>query len=142
MEIQRADRERRRQALTTLVVVAAVGAVGMLLLEDWLASLDALPVAEARAALLVAMAWTQAGAGLLLVGLAAWLWRFGAQVLVAGRFPPPGIRVIRDTFVLLGDAARRRGRLLQAAAVTLVLCTVALVLLAWRLHQSLAAVAS
>lgn len=41
---------------------------------------------------------------------------------------------MRDTVVLSGEAALRRGRILEALGVTLVLVAVALSMLSWRLY--------
>ena len=50
------------------------------------------------------------------IALALYLWRFGSRVVTSGRFPPPGARLMQDTPVVAGDAARRRGRTLQIFA--------------------------
>lgn len=139
MEIQRADPQRRRQALTTLLVFAVAGVIGMFVLQRWLGGLEALPAAEARAPLLVALAWILASTCLLVVALGACAWRFGSQVRSGMQYPPRGTRVIRDTAVLHGEAAQRRGRWIQALGGALVSCGVVLVLVSLWLYQSLAA---
>jgi hypothetical protein len=68
-----------------------------------------------------------------LLGLAWYLWRLGREIVQAGRYPPPGMRVMHDTPVVSGNAAARRGRLLQAAAAMLGAGAVVLAALIWRL---------
>ena len=52
-----------------------------------------------------------------------WLWQLGRATVRTERFPPPDTRVVRDTPVLHAQAARRRGRALQAFAVLLSMTT-------------------
>jgi len=72
-----------------------------------------------------------------LLGLAAYVWHLGRRVLRAERYPPPGLRVIHDTPVVTGPAARRRGRWLQLYAVVLGLAALLLVFFIWRLFAAL-----
>lgn len=65
--------------------------------------------------------------------MAVYCWRLGARIVRSSRFPPPGMRVIRDTVVLHGQQAWRRGRALQALAVILVLTVVGFSMVLWRL---------
>jgi hypothetical protein len=67
------------------------------------------------------------------LGFAAYFWRLGAKAVRAERFPPPGLATVRDTPIVRGPAARRRGRLLQSAAVALAVVAGAIPFLVWRL---------
>jgi hypothetical protein len=64
---------------------------------------------------------------------AGYLWRFGGRIVSVNRFPPPGMRVIRDTVVLTGSAAQWRGRALQVLAVVLIVAVVGFGVVLWRL---------
>ncbi len=64
---------------------------------------------------------------------AAYFWRLGDRVVRSNRFPPPGMRVIRDTVVWHGDSARRRGRFLQGLALILGFVVGGVVTILWRL---------
>lgn len=121
-DIQRADPEARRRALIVLVFMTAVG--GLLIaafehfrgpLGEWMRSDPAQTTQRAK--------WIVFASALLLVvpalGIAVYLWRLGARVLAARRFPPTGVRVIRDTPIVEGDAAAARGQALQILAVCL-----------------------
>jgi hypothetical protein len=73
------------------------------------------------------------------LGIAWYLWRIGARTLAAGRYPPPGVAMLRDLPVITGPAAVTRARLLRAfsamTAVTAVLMSLVLLrfaILVWR----------
>jgi hypothetical protein len=67
------------------------------------------------------------------VAAAGYCWRIGARTVRAGQYPPPGVRVVVDVGVMTGDAAMRRGRLLQACGLVLGVAAVSLALILWRL---------
>lgn len=140
-ELQRADPRARRNA----VVVVAVGTIVGLLaiaaythhqsaLEQWLVEPDAPVDLLSRLRLLVvgvAVFVTMPS-----VGFAVYLWRMGARVIRAERFPPPGTAVIRDTPIVIGNKARRHGRRVQAAGVVIALTSVAMPVLLWSIVVS------
>jgi hypothetical protein len=64
---------------------------------------------------------------------AAYCWRLGRRIVRTGRFPPPGYRVVRDTPVVIGDAAARWGRLVQTLAAVIGTAGVFLAFFLWRL---------
>jgi len=64
-----------------------------------------------------------------LLGFGAYLWSLGRRVIRASTFPPPGLRVIRDTPVISGEAAVLRGRQLKLLALCCGISCVALGLL-------------
>lgn len=68
---------------------------------------------------------------------AVYLWLLGVKVVNAGMFPPPGLRVIRNTTVITGSAALRRGRRLKIVAVCLAIAFGLLCLMFWRLVRVL-----
>jgi hypothetical protein len=68
-----------------------------------------------------------------LAGFATYLWRLGTRTLNEERFPPEGLKVIRDVLVMRGAAARGRGRLLRTFAGTLYAMTVLMALILFRL---------
>ncbi len=109
-DIQRADPAARRTALILLGCATLAGAALMIganqlrpRFEAWLEHYGS------RVGLtLVGIAIITLGP---LLGFAWYLWSLGRRTVRAGRYPPPGLRVTRDTPVLTGQAARRRGRL-------------------------------
>ncbi len=129
-EIQQADPRLRRRVLLALVVASALAAVGLRYLAGYLGALEPQSEEELRQA--TAQALTLARAILGLVGvagaaLAVHLLHLSRRALAAGRFPPPGARVLSDTPVLTGAAARRTGR--QGIALAVLLLGVGLAVL-------------
>jgi hypothetical protein len=63
--------------------------------------------------------------------LAWFLWRIGSRTIAAGRYPPPGIRLLKDMPVITGGAARQRGQLLKvfSTSVATAALVIALILL-------------
>jgi hypothetical protein len=72
-----------------------------------------------------------------LLGFAAYFWRLGDRIVRAERFPPPGLAVTKDTVVLRGKFARRRGRLAQLLAAIFVLAASAFAIVLWWLMSLL-----
>lgn len=63
----------------------------------------------------------------------AYAWRIGSRVSRAGRFPAPGMVVVRDTRVRTGWGAQRIGWFLQLLAVVAVVLGVTSLGLLWRI---------
>jgi hypothetical protein len=131
-EIQSADPRARRLLAWTVVIGMGAGAIAYALLQTWLADVVQLPPATARQKLLSALFWLIGIGAFSLAALGGYVWRVGAGIRAARRFPPPGSRVIRDTPVLLDAPAVHRGRAIQAAGVALVLCAIGLGTVLWR----------
>jgi hypothetical protein len=139
-EVRRADPAVRRQAVLILVVGTILGAlliVGFqryhIPIRDWIRSEPGASAQRANWALLLLAAFLIGP----LLGLATYLWSLGGRVLRAREFPPPGLRVIRDTPVITGEGAISRGRLLKLLALGCGIASVALGLLLWRLASLL-----
>lgn len=105
-DVLRADPAARRQAMLLLLAVVLLGTPLLWLLDrnrdaiaGWIVSASndggVLPML-ALFAVLALPAWILGG----------YLARLGARSLRAGQFPPPGMRVVRDTPVRTGGAGR------------------------------------
>jgi hypothetical protein len=138
-EIQRADPAARRASVLIIACGAVVGVVLIGLagalrpeFERWLAE-DPRPRLE----------WVMAALSLMasgpLLGLAWYLWRLGHRIRRAGAFPPPGFKVVRDTPVETGQAARRRAVVIQTLAVVLAAGALLMAAALWRLISLLPA---
>jgi hypothetical protein len=132
-EIQPADPAARRHVLVAAAIVAVAGWAAFFFLQDWLAGLRGLDPLRARRALEEAMIWGSWAATLPVAVLATWLWWVGVRVCRAERFPPPGSKVVRDTPVLHGDAARLRGIALRVLAAFLGLLCAGTLIAVYRL---------
>lgn len=137
-EVQQADPRARRLALSIIVVGTLVGA-GLLTAADsarpafetWVATEP-----ESRLRIVLWVLMLSMVAPVILVAL--YLCRLGSRTTRARRFPPPGLRVVRETVVLSGDEASRRGRLLRVFAGALGAAGVLLAVALWRLLMLLA----
>ncbi|MEM7350575.1 MAG: hypothetical protein AAF657_07200 [Acidobacteriota bacterium] len=140
VDIQPADPRRRVRFLLAMVSFAFLIALGLLYLDAYLRDLHGLaqnaqPLAAAKAERVVQIVFGLLACGALALSL--YLGRTSWRTLQAERYPPPDARVISDTRIRRGPAARRQGQLgLVLAVLTFVLAIVVL-FLAHRLLQPL-----
>jgi hypothetical protein len=133
-EIRKADPEARRRAILVVVFGAAIGALLIAGFEelrqplhDWLMSDPAQTPRRAR--LVIALSAVLLAAPL--ITFAVYLWLLGVKVVRAQQYPPPGLRVIRDTPVVSGPGAVTRGQAIQVGAVCLGVSAAVLCLFFW-----------
>jgi MFS family permease len=121
-EMLRADPAARRKAIFLAMLLIAAGAALAGFLQSFTGKLGLLAETDPQRALeqgsLLLLALSAALVGVTLA-LAAWLYRQGSRIERAGRYPPPGARVIRDTPVVSGPGAAARGRLARWLAIGL-----------------------
>lgn len=132
-EVQPADPVTRRRALIAVAVVALAGWGLYFGLGHWLAGLRGSSPAHVQAALESALVWSSWATFLPVAVLAACMWRYGTRVCSAERFPAPGAKVVRDTPVLHGQPARRRGTALRVLALCLALLSAGALIAVYRL---------
>ncbi len=132
-DIEKADPKARRRAIAIVAGAVLIGGVTVYLLEKNRPRLAAW--FEERVEFWLAHPEVIAfGCFVLMlpvIGVAIYLWRFGATVVAAKRFPPPGIRVVRDTVILLDARAIYRGRLMQVLSVLLLVSSVSFPVVVW-----------
>jgi hypothetical protein len=127
-EIQPADPAARRLALTIVVVIGALGLVPIIWLRNTLDTISELrhtdPL-EATRMMLAVSRLLGAATAVVCFATAIWLGWLGLRMKRAERFPLPNARVVRDTPVLTGAAARRQARiaLVFASAVSSCRCS-------------------
>jgi hypothetical protein len=68
---------------------------------------------------------------------AAWLFHFCLRSYKAGRFPPPGARLVRETEILTGVEAEARARLGFTLAAIIAAAAVALPAYLWHITNLL-----
>lgn len=139
-EVQKADPAARRQAVLAIVFATATGALLIAGFEhfrepfrEWLSSEPAETARRAKLAVYVSAFILSAP----VIAFAIYLWLLGARVLRAQQFPPPGIRVIRDTPVVGGRAAEIRGHVIQVLALCLGVGAAILCQFFWWFAQSI-----
>ncbi len=139
-EIVPADKNHRRLALVTAALLTILGLVALGILHGHLGKIEELAKDNPRAAgekvlrLAATVLWV---GGLGLVGMGAWFWRLGRRINLAGRYPPPGMKVVKQTRVRTGARARTLANLSQ---VTALLCVVAGTVGMWYVYRLAAAV--
>jgi hypothetical protein len=138
-EIQRADPAALRLKLLVLGCAAVAGVVLISLAcsfrPAFAAWAEEKPRARFRLVMEVAILLTSGP----LFGLASYLWHFGRRIRRAERYPPPGFRVMRDTPVATGEAARRHGSRVQILAVLIAVAAVLSAVSLWRLRSLMSA---
>lgn len=132
-EIHRADPSARRRAIVTVLVIAGLGVCGHFALEAWLGRTVEGDPAQARESLSSVLVWGTWIVALAIAAFGVQLWLVGGRVRRGQRFPLPGAKLLRDTPVRTGRAARMRGMLLRAIGVLLLALAAGLVLAVRRL---------
>ena len=123
--ILEADPAYRRKMVLALIVLAVLGGAALILTKSVLDGIEALAAVDPDAAI-------QKIKGLI-VGIIAvnavlssvfglWFVLLAVRVFRSGQFPPPGMKVVRDTPIRTGKKAKVAGAALSGAAV-LVLST-------------------
>ena len=126
-EIQKADLPTRRRLITLLIVLALGGFLVIFAFEqnkkalfNWVLADPTQTASRVKIMLWLICAFME----IPLLGAALFTWKMAERILVAERFPPPGMPVIRDTIVQEGQRARHRGRLCRVFAIVFVLLAV------------------
>ena len=143
-EIQRADPKARRRN-TIISIVLLVVFVPLLFwfkpyvksLEPWISEPgETVERVKFSITLLISIG------AVLLILITTITFKFANAVLESNRYPPPSIKVIRDTRIRRDEAARKMGRLIQAYGVVVIIFLVVLILAGWKLIQNVESMVS
>jgi len=138
-EIQKADPKARKRAVWTVIAALFIGVPVIYLLDanqhtfqQWLINHPA-DITQKINWLVITV--------FLAVTLPTWafalfIWHSGGKVVKAARFPLVESRLVKDTPVITGAAARRRGKIMQVVAAVLVLTAGALPVLLMQLVRA------
>lgn len=135
-EIQPADPEFRKIVVLSLTIVGSFAVVAAVLLEHHLGNLQILgmsSVADAAEGMRFAARSVFAIIALGATLAAAYMGWLSMRIYRSERFPPPGGRVIADTRILRGAAAKRYATM---GFITVALFLLAAVLIPWRGEQA------
>jgi hypothetical protein len=114
--IIRADSKYRRKVALIYAALILLGVViiGMVLpwAQKYLQRLEPVTALWVMKVVLIVMF-------LSIIPMALYLLAFGCKVLASGQFPPPGVKVIKDTRIIQGEKARVRGRVLVFLSIIL-----------------------
>jgi|GEM_PF-1500143 len=133
-EILKADLRLRKIVLGVLIVVMILGSIALAWFVPWLNS--QIETMDTSVALKLLNRFV---IGLLFppVFFAAYMITFGIKSLRQGVFPPEGSRVIRDTVVYRGKAAKVKGIVLILMALALVTFCIYTMIFAYMMFSSL-----
>lgn len=137
IEIQPADPSARRAALAIVGILTVLGFALLVFVIKGRPALTAWLEEDPGTRIRWVLVWLGATTVVPLLGFGAYLWLVGMRIVHAERYPLPGAKVMRDTPVLSGDAARIRGRFAQALAVLLGVAAALLASSLWRLASLL-----
>ncbi len=113
--VRPADHRYRKQLLLSVLIILGIGLSGLWWCLQYLDRLEAVAMADPKLALerMEQMFRIMTVLGMLdLSGGGVFILWLGQRTLRSGCYPPPEAPVIRDTVVLYGPLAQRRGRLL------------------------------
>jgi len=139
---QSPDPRARRNAAILVLAMAGLGLIAMLATNRFVADLRELAEVDAGLAIEQASRAIKLLAMTLGLGLAAfawWLFRLSLRTQQFELFPPPGQRVIRETRILSGEAARTRARFGFGLAAASAAAAILLPVYLWYITARLAA---
>jgi len=135
-----ADKKLRGIILMVLILAAAVGCLIILYFKGLLADMEVLAehspdrAVDKISGVLRALALAMGGS---ILFIAVYLAYFSQRVWKTAQFPPPGTRVIKDTRLITGAAAKRRGAIGLILAAVIGILGIIISVLMWRLVSSL-----
>lgn len=139
--IQPASPAVRRNVLILLGCTVIAGFMLIWWLQDYLASLQRQASNDPQAAMDIAINLLKAtglAGGAIFGSLGVWLLLLGRKIFTAGRYPPPGMQVIRDTPVCTGGKARLKAYTGMALGLASLVMAVGIFVVMWRTLASLA----
>lgn len=134
-EVQPHHPGARRRALLAVAVAAVLGGAAILALEPYLERVTHLADKDPRNALrqlTVLIKLVTAGIIVPMFAFVAWLLVLARRVLLAQRFPPPGMALARDTRILRGRQAHARAYVIVVVALALGAASIVLPVFLWR----------
>lgn len=123
----RADARLRRQTLIALSLASILAVVAIVGFRHWLAGLgmsDGTDLLILRLRRMIGIGLT--GSAICAALLAWYVAHQASRVRATGQWPIPGARVIQDTAIRRGDAARKIITMFQATALVLLVLVFAL----------------
>jgi hypothetical protein len=137
IEILCADLRLRRVTIAVLALALLAALALVFAFHAWMSGLAArLPAEVFILQLRHGIGFALIACGLCLLLLAGYAARMARRVRTERRWPLGNARVLRDTPIVRDQAAARIGRLLDAAALVLILFGVAAAVLSWRLFAA------
>jgi low temperature requirement protein LtrA len=135
-----ADKEFRKRFIIFLVLVVIVFAVAILSMKNYLDQMAPLtrenPDLGAKKVILLLKWWLGLGS-LPILGLGLYQILLARRVLKSGQFPPPGMKVVRDTKIRTGNKAKKTAIALIVLSSIVIAITLFLVYWPYALEKKL-----
>jgi hypothetical protein len=139
-DIVPADKEYRKRFIFFLVLIVIVFAVTILSIKSYLDQMAQLtrenPNLAAEKVMFLLKWWMGLGS-LPILGLAVYQILLARRVLKSGQFPPPGMKVVRDTKIKTGGKAKKVALSLIVLSSIIVVITLFLVYWPYALEKKL-----
>jgi hypothetical protein len=135
-----ADKEYRKRFIIFLVLIVMVFVVTILSMKSYLDQMAQLRRENPDLAVekvLVLLKWWMGLGSLPILGLAVYQILLARRVLKSGQFPPPGMKVVRDTKIRTGGKARKVACSLIVLSSIIVMITLLLVYWPYALEKKL-----
>jgi len=131
LDVIHADKALRKKAMIIVAAMTVAGVLVFYLVNSYMDSLYALFCTDPKLARIKARAlvlWSLRSGGLSVALVSGYFIHVGTKIIRIGRYPWPGMRVIRDTRILRGRLARVLGFLIILSSSALLVCAA---LLGW-----------
>ncbi|BBM82166.1 hypothetical protein [Candidatus Uabimicrobium amorphum] len=141
-EIIKADPQAKKKALAMLILGACFAMGVIFFSKNFFADIQQLAQKQPKQAFAKFQFFVLIIAGsmtIMLMGFAMWLTLLSRRIYVEQCFPPSGMKVLGDTKVIRGSAARRRACVGFLIAPCLLLCALGVPMIMWLLLQQMAA---
>lgn len=135
-EIVRANPSLRRWVIVVLIACVSAGLIVLSYSPELLQDIEATSrnsMVDASDQLGSYIMTLSLVISLITVGLGVYLGGIAVRTLHERRFPPMGMQVIKDTRVVLDQAARRRAVMLIAIAIVLLVLTIIIPVVMWNI---------
>jgi hypothetical protein len=139
-DIVRADKEFRKRFIIFLVIIVIVFVATILSMKSYLDQIAQLtrenPDLAAKKVIFLLKWWMGLGS-LPILGLGVYQILLARRVLKSGQFPPPGMKVVRDTKIKTGGKAKKVAISLIVLSSVIIVITLFLVYWPYALEKKL-----
>jgi hypothetical protein len=139
-DIVPADKEYRKRFIIFLVLIMIVFVVTILSMKSYLDQMAQLTRENpglAAEKVIVLLKWWMGLGSLPILGLGVYQILLARRVLKSGQFPPPGMKVVRDTKIRTGGKAKKVAMSLIVLSSVIIVITVFLVYWPYALEKRL-----
>lgn len=135
-EIARGSAKLRLWAFIALGIIAVMGLAALIYLPDFLREIELISrnsMVDATDSLSSFIMSTSLVLSLITVAVGIYLGGLAMRTLNERRFPPLGAQVIKDTRIVTGDPARRKGRIILVIAILVLVSAIVIPVAMWQI---------